>query len=240
MKREIIFTFACVMALMSGFVSCTNEDFEDCMSVAEMQKSAKTRSVGGMTKEEVLARLDELGEKYSIDVNMLYVRDYSKFTESTFDEIENRIISKFYTNDAEACTIQTGILIEDNIVDEYDVASTSSVIEDNPLGPVNEYNCDFQIEYGGYVYDYNMDIKCDITECHNTAKVYFTDNSSHNKPSSCHQFSTAGVFSTNNSTYFYFSFYISVSYPTRKTFLVEGKYDNGISYMYAPNLKIIR
>ena len=87
MKREIIFTFACVIALMSGFVSCTNEDFEDCMSVAEMQKSAKTRSVGGMTKEEVLARLDELGEKYGIDVNMLYVRDYSKFTESTFDEI---------------------------------------------------------------------------------------------------------------------------------------------------------
>ena len=40
--------------------------------------------------------------------------------------------------------------------------------------------------------------------------------------------------------FFYFSFYFSVSYPTRKTFLVEGKYDNGISYMYAPNLKIIR
>ena len=149
MKRELIFMFACIVSVMTTFMSCTNEDCDDCMPVAEMQKSAKTRSVGGMTKEEVLARLDELGEKYGIDVNMLYVRDYSKFTKSTFDEIENRIISKFYTNDAEVCTIQTGILIEDNIVDEYDVASTSSVIEDNPLGPVNEYNCDFQMEYGG-------------------------------------------------------------------------------------------
>ena len=147
MKKKHYFTFACVMALMSGFVSCTNEDFEDCMSVAEMQKSAKTRSVGGMTKEEVLARLDELGEKYGIDVNMLYVRDYSEFTESTFEKMEQSIIAyknrEFNTNAVTTPAVEN-CLMDDSMIDGYEIATLSSNIE---ASQDYDFFIDFGIEY---------------------------------------------------------------------------------------------
>ncbi len=67
MKKKYFFTSACVMALMSGFVSCTNEDFEDSMPVAEMQRSAITRSIGDeITIEEVKARMAELNNRYKV------------------------------------------------------------------------------------------------------------------------------------------------------------------------------
>ena len=94
MKKKHFFTFACVMALMSGFVSCTNEDFEDVYTQDLQQKTRAARN--GMTKEDVLARLDEIGEKYGVNVNMLYVRDYAEFTESTFEKIEQKIIADIY------------------------------------------------------------------------------------------------------------------------------------------------
>ena len=69
MKKKHFFTFACVMSLMAGFVSCTNEDFEDCMSVADMQKSAMTRSIGEeITIEEVKARMAELNNRYNVNL----------------------------------------------------------------------------------------------------------------------------------------------------------------------------
>ena len=67
MKKKYFFTSACVMALMSGFVSCTNEDFEDSMPVAEMQRSAITRSIGDeITIEEVKARMAKLNNRYKV------------------------------------------------------------------------------------------------------------------------------------------------------------------------------
>ena len=132
MKKKLFFTFACAMALIAGFVSCTNDYFEELAPVAEMQKSAMTRSASGMTKEEVQARLDELGEKYGVNVNMLYVRDYSEFTESTFEKMEQNIIA--YKNrdvNANAVTAQSveNALMDDYIIDEYEIATLSTNAE---------------------------------------------------------------------------------------------------------------
>jgi len=63
----------CIMATITAFVSCTNEDFEDSMPVAEMQRSAITRSIGDeITIEEVKARMAELNNRYN--VNLLVMR----------------------------------------------------------------------------------------------------------------------------------------------------------------------
>ena len=134
MKKKLLFTFACVMALMAGFVSCTNEDFEEFAPVAEMQKSAMTRSAGGMTQEEVQARLDELGEKYGINVKMLYVRDYSEFTESSFEKMEQSIIAfkdrEFNATAVSAMAVDDNLL-DDSVIDEYGIATLSTNAESN-------------------------------------------------------------------------------------------------------------
>lgn len=55
------------MATITAFVSCTNEEFEDYMPVAEMQRSAITRSIGDeITIEEVKARMAELNNRYKV------------------------------------------------------------------------------------------------------------------------------------------------------------------------------
>ena len=155
MKKKLLFTFACVMALMAGFVSCTNDDFEDCMPVAEMQKSAMTRSAGGMSKEEVQARLDELGEKYGININMLYVRDYSEFKESSFEKMEQNIIAyknrAVNTNAVTAQTVENDIL-DDSVIDEYEIATLSTNVE-----ATKSYDAtlDFDVVYHWNT-DYNM------------------------------------------------------------------------------------
>lgn len=59
----------CIMATITAFVSCTNEDFDDCMPVAEMQRSAITRSIGDeITIEEVKARMAELNNRYNVNL----------------------------------------------------------------------------------------------------------------------------------------------------------------------------
>ena len=177
MKKKLFFTFACAMALIAGFVSCTNDDFEELAPVAEMQKSAMTRSASGMTKEEVQARLDELSEKYGINVNMLYVRDYSEFTESTFEKIEQDIIA--YKNrdiNANAVTAQAGgnNLMDDCVIDEYEIATLSTNAEPSAgSGFVLQCNVRYKVPYiysedslvvldtqiDCYSYEYNVNIR---------------------------------------------------------------------------------
>ena len=177
MKKKLLFTFACVMALMAGFVSCTNDDFEEFAPVAEMQKSAMTRAAGGMTQEEVQARLDELGEKYGINIKMLYVRDYSEFTESTFEKMEQNIIA--YKNrdvNANAVTAQSveNAIMDDYIIDEYEIAtlSTNAEASQNYDETLN-FNVEFKVpsvystdgnfvlyyQYDDYSYRYGINIK---------------------------------------------------------------------------------
>ena len=159
MKKKLFFTFACAMALMAGFVSCTNDDFEEFAPVAEMQKSAMTRSASGMTKEEVQARLDELSEKYGINVKMLYVRDYSEFTESTFEEIEQSVITfknREVNTDAITAHSTENTLMDDSVIDEYEIATLSTnaepSVEQNPEpGFILNFGVDYKVpsQYSG-------------------------------------------------------------------------------------------
>ena len=177
MKKKLFFTFACAMALIAGFVSCTNDYFEELAPVAEMQKSAMTRSVGGMTKEEVQARLDELSEKYGINVKMLYVRDYSEFTESTFEEIEQSVITfKNKEVNADAITAHSteNTLMDDSVIDEYEIATLSTNAEPSAgSGFVLQCNVRYTVPYiysedslvvldtqiDCYSYEYNVNIR---------------------------------------------------------------------------------
>ena len=132
MKKKLFFTFACAMALMAGFVSCTNEDFEEFAPVAEMQKSAMTRSASEeITMEDVKARMAELNEKYGVNFVINEDAPASDYDESFLNVIENvmrRSIGlkpiDFTSKGAESLN-----LMDDMSLDGVNVASTSSAPE---------------------------------------------------------------------------------------------------------------
>lgn len=245
MKKKLLFTFACVMALMAGFVSCTNDDFEEFAPVAEMQKSAMTRTAGGMTQEEVQARLDELGEKYGINVKMLYVRDYSEFTESTFKKMEQNIIAyknrAVNTNAVATQTVENDIL-DDSVIDEYEIATLSTNVE---AGQDYDFFIDFGIEYhrnGFYPHfdyysyrwglnfskgEYGASVDAELIDMNEMIPIVVGTSNSH-----------VGIFRPsnveylgNNSYSFDFEFYILSGNTT--VGLVNGEYYNGIIDMWA-------
>ena len=119
MKKKLLFTFACVMALMAGFESCTNDDYEEFAPVAEMQKSAMTRAAGGMSKEEVQTRLDELGEKYGASVMIADDQDISSVGEDYFTYVDNFLKNGITSNNN---AVQ---IMNDECIDEVAVASSS-------------------------------------------------------------------------------------------------------------------
>lgn len=132
MKKKLFFTFACVMAVMAGFVSCTNDDFEEFAPVAEMQKSAMTRSANEeITMEDVKARMAELNEKYGVNFVINEDAPASDYDESFLNVIENvmrRSIGlkpiDFTSKGAESLN-----LMDDMSLDGVNVASTSSAPE---------------------------------------------------------------------------------------------------------------
>ena len=131
MKKNLFFTFVTIAFLMAGVISCTNEYFEEELSVATKSKSIATRTGVEMTKEEVLARLDKIGKKYGININMLYARDYSEFTEKHFEQIEKNIIAEQNgkNNEMTRNAIYSGEnLINDDEIDEYGISTLSNEI----------------------------------------------------------------------------------------------------------------
>ena len=120
MKKKLFFTFACAMALIAGFVSCTNDDFEELAPVAEMQKSAMTRSASGMTKEEVQARLDEIAREYGAAVMIADDQDLSSVSEDYFIYVDN-----FLKNRLSADRNDDILIMDDNCIDAIAVESTS-------------------------------------------------------------------------------------------------------------------
>ena len=119
MKKKLFFTFACAMALIAGFVSCTNDYFEELAPVAEMQKSAMTRSASGMTKEEVQARLDEIAREYGAAVMIADNQDLSSVSEDYFEYVDNFLKNGITSNNND---IQ---ITNDDCIDEVAVASSS-------------------------------------------------------------------------------------------------------------------
>ena len=141
MKKKLLFTFACVMALMAGFVSCTNDDFEDCMPVAEMQKSAMTRSAGNeITMEDVKARMAELNEKYGVKFFINEDAPASDYDDSFFNVVENVMRRNVglepidFTNRGD----ETLNLMNDTSFDRVNVASTSSTLEAPDGDPIHD------------------------------------------------------------------------------------------------------
>ena len=119
MKKKLFFTFASVLMLLSGFVSCSNEYFENDF-VQDMPQ--KTRVAKTMTKEDVQARLAELNEKYNcnflIDSNIAS----EEFNDLFFTTLEN-VMKKRTRIDAK------NEKMEDWLIDQISVASTSQTLD---------------------------------------------------------------------------------------------------------------
>ena len=86
MKKKLFFTFVGTLAIALGIVSCTNDDGK----YSPNQVEHTTRSVGGMTKEEVEARVDELEKKYNASILIV---DTASMTESRFEEMELQMMT---------------------------------------------------------------------------------------------------------------------------------------------------
>ena len=133
MKKKLLFTFACVMALMAGFVSCTNDDFEEFAPVAEMQKSAMTRSAGNeITMEDVKARMAELNEMYDANFCVNESAPASSYDDFFFNIVENVMRENVGLDpiDYVENSVETfSLLIDDASFDNINVASTSSTPE---------------------------------------------------------------------------------------------------------------
>ena len=84
MKKNHFFTFVGALAIALGVASCTSDDGNYSLNQVEPSINT-TRSVDGMTKEEVEARVDELEKKYNASILIV---DTASMTESRFEEME--------------------------------------------------------------------------------------------------------------------------------------------------------
>ena len=89
MKKKLLFTFVGTLAIALGIVSCTNDNGNYSPNQVEPSNNT-TRSVGGMTKEEVEARVDELEKKYNASILIV---DTASMTESRFEEMELQMMT---------------------------------------------------------------------------------------------------------------------------------------------------
>ena len=89
MKKKLLFTFVGALAIALGVASCTSDDGNYSLNQVEPPINT-TRSVGGMTKEEVEARVDELEKKYNASILIV---DTASMTESRFEEMELQMMT---------------------------------------------------------------------------------------------------------------------------------------------------
>ena len=89
MKKNHFFTFVGTLAIALGVISCTSDDSNYSLNQVEPSINT-TRSVGGMTKEEVEARVDELEKKYNASILIV---DTASMTESRLEEMELQMMT---------------------------------------------------------------------------------------------------------------------------------------------------
>lgn len=89
MKKNHFFTFVGTLVIALGVISCTSDDGNYSLNQVEPSINP-TRSVGGMTKEEVEARVDELEKKYNASILIV---DTASMTESRFEEMELQMMT---------------------------------------------------------------------------------------------------------------------------------------------------
>ena len=251
MKKNLFFTFAMVAILMAGVISCTNEYFEEELSVATKSKSIAKRAGVEMTKEEVQTRLDEIGKKYGININMLYARDYSEFTEKHFEQIEKNIIAEQNgkNNEMTRNAIYSGEnLINDDEIDEYGIATLSNEIEDTPeyedyknicikyfWGKVDDINGnDYKLDK----YIFGMGIKYSDETGRLKAVAEFTDISEDENKYRCelHSFRNETILYYQTGKFYFFDLKMDIYKKNSQTphskNTIYGTYDAGISNIY--------
>ena len=245
MKRELIFMFACIVSVATTFISCTGDEFEDAYTQEEPQKTRAVRT--GMTMEEVQARLDEIGTKYGTNINLLYVKDYSEVTESTFEQIERQIIKERNSTNINKTSIRDNVLINDNIIDEYDIATLNSEIEEDKR---YDAELDFCIEFKKnsneiyyYTLKYNMGLNFVTVSDRTSVNAEFNDYSHNIVPFNYFVgfFYHNVVHNDNNTIYFPFEFAIEIEYL--KNFFIKrvyGIYHNGFELIYSTGSGLIK
>lgn len=123
MKRNLLFTFASVLTLVVGFISCTNDEFDECFPVPATTRSVTEAVDSTITLEEVQARLSNLNKKYGARVFINEDLPASKFDDAFFLRIENLL-----RKDLGLEPISSYVL-EDSEIDCIPVAYTNSGVE---------------------------------------------------------------------------------------------------------------
>ena len=125
MKRNLLFTFASVLTLVVGFISCTNDEFDECFPVPATTRSVTEAVDSTMTLEEAKERLRILNETYGTDF-ILNEETESKYDDDFFRSLENIMIRgqkiqivKVYSESGK-CSYR---VIDDSLLDEVSVAS---------------------------------------------------------------------------------------------------------------------
>ena len=252
MKKKLFFTFVTIAFLMAGVISCTNEYFEEELSVATKSKSIATRTGVEMTKEEVLARLDKIGKKYGININMLYARDYSEFTEKHFEELEQYIIKEKSLSET-IFTSNTEDLIDDSIIDEFNISPLSVDYEEiSKYEETLEFDIKYQWGYYNYMYDihsYVWGLKFNTNGEHVSVNSTLIDVSYMDNVTVCNIGPFHNDFISvkdNNNLYFQFDFSINIVVNSHSfcNGYIYGTFDNGFQNVYLlsyePRLSLIR
>ena len=99
MKRELIFTFACIVSVMTTFMSCSSDESENAYTQEQPQntRTAKTE----MSMEEIQERLNELGDKYGDPVILSENTDPADITDEFFDFVEQGLKQKASLSDVD-------------------------------------------------------------------------------------------------------------------------------------------
>ena len=244
MKRELFFMFACIVSVATTFISCTGDEFEDAFTQEQPQKTRAARTE--ITMEEVQARLDEIGTKYGTNINLLYVKDYSEVTESTFEQIERQIIKERNSTNINKTSIRDNVLINDNIIDEYDIATLNSEIEEIPDYDKTAYfylSCYKYNTYPYVNYFYEMGFNFKVINGRTSVEAGFHDITSYPNAhgSNIDFFSHDVVSNSNDRIMFGFSFLFTINYEYTKNgeevyidkrAWINGSYDNGVNLLY--------
>ena len=239
MKKNLFFYVVGVVALIAGAISCTNNDFEESIP---QEQPKRTRAVRTMTADEVQARLDEIGEKYGTNINLLYVRDYSNLNEDIFKAIEQQIT----TGQTRTIDKMDGEnLVDESSLDEYGIAMLSTEIEEESKYD-DELNFDIAfldtISDHSYTIKMTLGIELVVVPGRTSIKADFFERENSSIP---YEYVVGSFYhnivkNDNGIVYFPFDFLISVLYGD--CHLVEqvyGIYDDGFDILYSSGHNII-
>ncbi len=144
MKRNLLFTFASVLTLVVGFISCTNDEFDECFPVPATTRSVTEAADSTMTLEEVQARFQMLNEKYDVNLHVNKSAPLSCFNEKFFLSVENSLRVERGLDPIETTAIS--LLDYENDLDFLPVATTSARLAKETPNPGIDEPKDYDTE----------------------------------------------------------------------------------------------